>query len=64
MTPERWQQVKGILAEAIECDDTVARTTFVENACIGDRVLKQEVEALLSYADPPTRSTTKVALDE
>jgi hypothetical protein len=51
MTPERWQQVKAILAEAIECDDVLGRAAFVENSCAGDPVLKQEVEALLAYAD-------------
>ena len=51
MTPERWQQVKAILAEAIECNDAVGRAAFVESSCAGDPRLKQEVEALLAYAD-------------
>jgi hypothetical protein len=53
MTPERWQQVKAILAEAIERDDALRRAAFVESSCAGDSLLKQEVEALLAYADNP-----------
>jgi hypothetical protein len=53
MTPERWQQVKAILAEAIERDDAPQRAAFVESSCAGDRFLKQEVEALLAYAYKP-----------
>jgi len=51
MTPERWQKVKAILADAIECDDALGRATFVESSCAGDPLLQQEVEALLAYAD-------------
>jgi hypothetical protein len=50
MTPERWQQVKAILADAIERDDAIQRAAFVESSCAGDLLLKQEVEALLAYA--------------
>jgi hypothetical protein len=53
MTRERWQQVKAILAEAIECDDAFGRAAFVESSCAGDPLLRQEVEALLVYADKP-----------
>jgi hypothetical protein len=50
MTPERWQQVKAILADAIEFDDTLRQAAFVESSCAGDPLLKQEVEALLAHA--------------
>jgi hypothetical protein len=53
MTPERWQQVKAILADAIERDDVLQRAAFVESSCAGDPFLQQEVEALLAYADGP-----------
>lgn len=53
MTPERWQKVKAILADAIERDDALLRAAFVESSCAGDLLLKQEVEALLIYADNP-----------
>jgi hypothetical protein len=52
MTPQRWQQVKTILADAIECDGALQREALVENSCAGDPLLRQEVQALLAYADP------------
>jgi hypothetical protein len=51
MTPERWQQVKTILEGAIGYDDALQRRAFVERSCVADPLLKQEVEALLAYAD-------------
>jgi hypothetical protein len=59
MTSERWQQVKAILAEAIEQDDALRRAAFVESSCAGDPLLKQEVEALLAYADNPATLPAK-----
>jgi hypothetical protein len=51
MTPQRWQQVKAILAEAIELDELPGRAAFVESSCAGDSLLRQEVDDLLAYAD-------------
>ena len=53
MTPQRWQQVKAILTDAIECEDALRRAAVVESSCAGDLLLQQEVEALLAYADSP-----------
>lgn len=53
MTSQRWQQVKTILADAIERDDALERAAFVESSCAGDSLLKQEVEALLAFAHDP-----------
>jgi eukaryotic-like serine/threonine-protein kinase len=47
MTPERWQQVKQILAEALELDFS-ARLRYLEHVCAGDRPLQTEVENLLA----------------
>jgi serine/threonine protein kinase/tetratricopeptide (TPR) repeat protein len=47
MTAERWVQVRAIFENALELDAT-ARTQFLDNACSGDALLHQEVEALLS----------------
>jgi hypothetical protein len=58
MTPERWQQVKAILADAIERDDPRRRASFVERSCAGDSILKEEVEALLAYAAKPESIAT------
>jgi len=54
MTPERWQQIKGILADVIERDEGLQRAALVESSCAGDPRLQQEVEALLAYAHNPT----------
>jgi hypothetical protein len=51
MTPQRWQQIKAILADAIESGDALQRAALVESSCAGDPLLRQEVEALLAYAD-------------
>lgn len=47
MDPKRWEQVKSIVAEA---DDLAAdqRQAFVDQACVGDEELRQEVESLLA----------------
>jgi hypothetical protein len=51
MTPERWQQVKAILADALEHTSPTARLRFVEGACEADVQLKEEVKALLAFDD-------------
>jgi hypothetical protein len=51
MTPERWQQVKAILADALERPSFAERLLFVEQACGNDAQLKEEVEALLAFDD-------------
>jgi serine/threonine protein kinase len=47
MTPERWQQVKGIFDEALRCAPS-DRSIFLTSACGGDELLRQEVESLIS----------------
>lgn len=47
MTPERWQQVKGVLQEALELAPE-RRPAFLERACSTDHSLRREVESLLS----------------
>jgi serine/threonine protein kinase/tetratricopeptide (TPR) repeat protein len=46
MIPERWQQVKDVLQGALELSEQ-RRKTFLDDACQGDRPLRQEVESLL-----------------
>jgi serine/threonine protein kinase/tetratricopeptide (TPR) repeat protein len=46
MTPERWQQARQILNEALEREPD-ERRGFLAEACSGDASLRQEVEALL-----------------
>ncbi len=47
MTPERWQQVKGVLLNVLEISPS-ERAIFLDQACRGDRALRQEVESLLA----------------
>jgi serine/threonine protein kinase/Tol biopolymer transport system component/Tfp pilus assembly protein PilF len=46
MTPERWQQIKSLLAEALE-REPLEREAFLDEACAGDAALRTEVEALI-----------------
>jgi len=47
MTPERWQQVKGVLQEALELG-AEQRPAFLDRECGADAELRCEVESLLS----------------
>lgn len=47
MSPERWHQVKGVLASALERDETGDRAAFLSAACAGDADLEREVQSLL-----------------
>jgi serine/threonine protein kinase len=47
MTPERWQQIKGLFHAALEREPH-ARVPFLDEACPGDPALRGEVESLLS----------------
>jgi non-specific serine/threonine protein kinase/serine/threonine-protein kinase len=47
---ERWPQVKALFNAALE-KDAVDRDVFLEAACAGDEVLRQEVERLLQAHD-------------
>jgi serine/threonine protein kinase len=47
MTPERWQQVKGVLASILDADPG-ERSAYLDRACEGDPLLRLEVESLLA----------------
>jgi hypothetical protein len=50
MTPERWQQIKGVFDQAIACEPD-QRVIFVRQVCATDEDLYREVVSLLgSYA--------------
>jgi serine/threonine protein kinase/tetratricopeptide (TPR) repeat protein len=51
MTPERWQQIKAVLAAALE-QTPAERAAFLDQACDGDGVLRAEVESLIAYQQP------------
>ena len=52
-TPSRWQEIDRIFAESLELEPS-ARAAFLDEACGGDELLRQEVESLLV---PPSRPT-------
>lgn len=47
MSPERWQQVKGVLQEALELAPEQV-PAFLDRACSTDHSLRRDVESLLS----------------
>jgi eukaryotic-like serine/threonine-protein kinase len=47
VTPERWQQIKVILDEALE-QEQPERAGFIATACQGDEELRREVESLVA----------------
>jgi eukaryotic-like serine/threonine-protein kinase len=50
VTPERWQQIKVILDEALEQEGS-ERAGFIAAACQGDEDLRREVESLAASED-------------
>jgi serine/threonine-protein kinase len=50
MTPERWKQIKGIVAEALEMPRD-EQDAYVAQTCAGDAELRAEVESLLAAAE-------------
>jgi serine/threonine protein kinase len=51
MNPERWQQLKTIVADALEKDSPVARTALVSERCTDDGALLRAAESLLRDAE-------------
>ena len=52
MKAERWQQVKAIFHQAVECD-AAARAEFIRKSCGSDQDLLREVESLLDSDRAP-----------
>ena len=50
MTPERWQQIRDVLEQALELAPE-QRSALVERACSADDSLRHEVEVLLASSD-------------
>lgn len=66
MTPERWQQVKLLLAQAMEAPHA-DRRRFLNDRCGGDSELLLEVESLLEHASGEVQvqeKTIRTSLDE
>jgi len=58
MTPNRWQQVKCVLQEALEIAPE-QRPAFLDRACSTDHSLRREVESLLSSSNEVRSSFMK-----
>src|SRR2546425_11213737 len=50
MTPERWQQIKSVLGEALE-QRPADRATFLDRVCGDNLSLRSEVESLIPYEE-------------
>jgi eukaryotic-like serine/threonine-protein kinase len=50
MTPERWQQIRDVLQEALELAPD-QRPAFLDHTCSADSSLRNEVESLLAASD-------------
>src|SRR5690349_18829379 len=50
MTPERWQQIRGMLEQVLELAPD-ERSAFLDRSCADDLPLRQEVGTLLSSSD-------------
>jgi serine/threonine protein kinase/tetratricopeptide (TPR) repeat protein/TolB-like protein len=50
LTPERWERIKDIFADAQECNPA-ERSAFLEKMCATDESLRREVESLLAAAE-------------
>lgn len=63
MTPERWQEVKDVLATALDLPGTV-REAFLDQRCSDDKSLREEVELLLAQQHLTSEFLTKSFLGE
>ena len=52
MTPERWRQVTEVFHAALT-RDAAARASYLDQACAGDRALREEVDAMLAAHSRP-----------
>jgi eukaryotic-like serine/threonine-protein kinase len=49
LTPERWERVKSVVADALECP-TTTRHAFISEACADDTVVYREVASMLEFS--------------
>ncbi len=58
VTPQRWQQIKGVLAGALDQPNESSRARYLASECAGDTSLQREVQSLL---DQPADDFDSVA---
>jgi eukaryotic-like serine/threonine-protein kinase len=59
---DRWQQIEKICQSALELEES-RRSAFLEQACAGDKKLRQEVESLLRFEGRGDRFIEEPALE-
>jgi serine/threonine protein kinase len=62
MTPERWKQIEK-LYHAVLQREAARRDAFLDEACVGDEVLRREVESLLAQQKSAERFIEAPALE-
>ena len=62
MNRERWKRLDELLDEALERQPT-DRAAFLDKACVGDEILRKEVEALLRSDEQATGFIETPALE-
>ena len=62
VTPERWQRISDIVADALAIGDLRARAEFVRDAVADDTAMLKEIDALLVHAETPAPTLTPEAL--
>jgi hypothetical protein len=60
LTPERWQRIKDVFADAQERNPS-ERNSFLEEVCASDESLRSEVESLLAAAESEAAGDASVA---
>jgi serine/threonine protein kinase/tetratricopeptide (TPR) repeat protein len=60
LTPERWQRIKEVFADAQERSPS-ERSSFLEEVCASDESLRSEVESLLAAAENEAASDASAA---
>jgi serine/threonine protein kinase/Tol biopolymer transport system component len=60
MDTERWQQISGLYHAAIQCGGR-ERAAFLDQVCLGDAALRQELESLLAHESDDERLLSAVA---
>jgi eukaryotic-like serine/threonine-protein kinase len=63
MTPEHWQKIKQLYNSALEREAS-HRHAYLQEACVGDDALRQEVESLLVQASRTEQFLERPALEE
>ncbi len=63
MKPERWKKIDELVQAALEQREA-ERTEFINEACAGDDVLRQEVESVLAYHEQASRFLESPAIEQ